>query len=89
MVWVGIERADCAARLFVAVQLRDRDKARATEAPHHSPEPYTSTKPYIDERQKRKGARREAIAPARLKVVPFATRCVACQAAQEGFRRAA
>lgn len=31
----------------------------------------------------------EAIAPARLKVMPFATRCVACQAEQEGFRRAA
>ena len=30
-----------------------------------------------------------AIAPARLKVMPFATRCVACQAGLEGLRRAA
>lgn len=30
-----------------------------------------------------------AIAPARLKVMPFATRCVACQADLEGLRRAA
>jgi RNA polymerase-binding protein DksA len=30
-----------------------------------------------------------AIAPARLKVMPFATRCVACQAQQEDLRRAA
>lgn len=31
----------------------------------------------------------EAIAPARLRVLPFATRCVACQANLEGSRRAA
>jgi DnaK suppressor protein len=31
----------------------------------------------------------EAIAPARLKVLPFATRCVACQASLETARRAA
>ena len=31
----------------------------------------------------------EAIAPARLKVLPFATRCVACQASLESTRRAA
>lgn len=31
----------------------------------------------------------QAIAPARMKVMPFATRCVACQAQQEGLRRAA
>ena len=31
----------------------------------------------------------EPIAKARLKVMPFATRCVACQAEQEGIRRAA
>jgi DnaK suppressor protein len=31
----------------------------------------------------------EAIAPARLKVMPFATRCVACQASLEIARRAA
>ena len=31
----------------------------------------------------------EEIAPARLRVVPFATRCVSCQAAHEKFRRAA
>jgi DnaK suppressor protein len=31
----------------------------------------------------------EAIAPARLKVLPFATRCVACQASLETVRRAA
>ena len=31
----------------------------------------------------------EAIAEARLKVLPFATRCVACQASLEGARRAA
>ena len=30
----------------------------------------------------------EPIAPARLKVLPFATRCVTCQAAQEGARAA-
>ena len=30
-----------------------------------------------------------AIAPARLKVMPFATRCVACQAQAEGVYRAA
>jgi DnaK suppressor protein len=31
----------------------------------------------------------EPIAKARLKAMPFATRCVNCQAAQEGIRRAA
>jgi DnaK suppressor protein len=31
----------------------------------------------------------EPIAKARLKVMPFATRCVACQARQEGLDRAA
>ena len=31
----------------------------------------------------------EAIAPARLKVMPFATRCVACQGSLETARRAA
>src|SRR5262249_10006396 len=31
----------------------------------------------------------EAIPPARLKVLPFATRCVACQASLEGVRCAA
>ena len=31
----------------------------------------------------------EAIAKARLKVMPFATRCVACQARLEGLERAA
>ena len=31
----------------------------------------------------------EPIAKARLKAMPFATRCVACQSAQEGLRRAA
>jgi DnaK suppressor protein len=31
----------------------------------------------------------EAIAPARLEVMPFATRCVACQASLETARRAA
>ena len=31
----------------------------------------------------------EAIAPARLEVLPFATRCVACQASLETARRAA
>ena len=31
----------------------------------------------------------EAIGPARLKVMPFATRCVACQASLETARRAA
>lgn len=31
----------------------------------------------------------EPIAPARLKVLPFATRCVSCQAEHEGARRAA
>ena len=31
----------------------------------------------------------EAIAKARLKVMPFATRCVACQARLEGLGRAA
>jgi DnaK suppressor protein len=31
----------------------------------------------------------EAIAPARLKVMPFAVRCVPCQASLEGVRRAA
>lgn len=31
----------------------------------------------------------EEIAQARLRVMPFAIRCVRCQASQEGFRRAA
>ena len=31
----------------------------------------------------------DQIAPKRLKALPFATRCVACQAAMEGVRRAA
>ena len=77
---------------FGAASLTHDDEVAATVAEHRARQRREVTRALEDIRAGRYGICRECdkpIAKSRLKVMPFATRCVECQAQLEGLGRAA